>query len=137
MRTDHFSLRFLLDQRLTTVPQHHWVSKLLGYDFAVKYKSGATNVVADALSRRDVLMMAALELSGPQFSLFADLRLESMRSPSLLALSDAILEGSKPPQWTVKDGLIPFNGCVFVSPDSAHRLHLLELAHGHGHEGVN
>jgi hypothetical protein len=23
--TDHFILKFLLDQRLTTIPQHHWV----------------------------------------------------------------------------------------------------------------
>ena len=47
----HFSLKFLLDQRLVTIPQHHWVSKLLGFNFAVEYKPAATNVVADALSR--------------------------------------------------------------------------------------
>jgi hypothetical protein len=40
VRTDHYSLKFLLDQRLATIPQHHWVGKLLGYDFAVEYKPG-------------------------------------------------------------------------------------------------
>lgn len=35
IRTDHCSLRFLLDQRLSTVPQHQWASKLLGFDFGV------------------------------------------------------------------------------------------------------
>jgi hypothetical protein len=30
VRTDHYSLKFLLDQRLVTIPQHHWVGKLLG-----------------------------------------------------------------------------------------------------------
>jgi hypothetical protein len=30
VRTDHRSLRFLLNQRLTTIPQHQWASKLLG-----------------------------------------------------------------------------------------------------------
>jgi hypothetical protein len=29
VRTDHQSLKFLLDQRLSTIPQHTWVSKLL------------------------------------------------------------------------------------------------------------
>jgi len=53
VRTDHWSLKFLLDQHLTTIPQHTWVSKLFGYDFSVEYKPGKQNVVADALSRRD------------------------------------------------------------------------------------
>jgi hypothetical protein len=51
--TDHFSLKFLLDQKLSTIPQHQWASKLLGFDFRVEYKPGSTNIVADALSRRD------------------------------------------------------------------------------------
>ena len=54
VRTDHFSLKFLLDQRLATIPQHHWVRKLLGFDFSMEYKAGNTNTVADALSRRDM-----------------------------------------------------------------------------------
>jgi hypothetical protein len=53
VKTDHYSLKYLLDQRLSTIPQHHWVGKLLGFAFTVEYRSGATNVVADALSRRD------------------------------------------------------------------------------------
>jgi hypothetical protein len=30
VRTDHFSLKYLLDQHLSTVPQHQWISKLFG-----------------------------------------------------------------------------------------------------------
>jgi hypothetical protein len=37
VRTDHYSLKFLLDQQLSTVPQHQWLSKLFGFDFAVEY----------------------------------------------------------------------------------------------------
>jgi len=44
-------LKYLLDQRLATIPQQHWVEKLLGFDSAVEYKPGAANAVADALSR--------------------------------------------------------------------------------------
>jgi hypothetical protein len=47
--TDHFSLKYLLHQRLSTIPQHHWVSKLFGYQFAVEFKSGRLNATADAL----------------------------------------------------------------------------------------
>jgi len=41
VRTDHYSLKFLLDQRLSTVPQHQWLSKLFGFDFAVEYRQAA------------------------------------------------------------------------------------------------
>ena len=53
VRTDHYSLNFLLDQYLTTMPLHHWVGKFLGFDFIVEYKASAANMVADALSCRD------------------------------------------------------------------------------------
>jgi hypothetical protein len=49
--TDHYSLNFLLDQRLSTIPQHHWTSKLFSYEFCVEFKPGAANMVANALSR--------------------------------------------------------------------------------------
>jgi hypothetical protein len=53
VKTDHYSLRYLLDQRLATIPQHQWVNKIMGFDFRVEYKPGACNTVADALSRRE------------------------------------------------------------------------------------
>lgn len=51
IKTDHYSLKFLLDQRLSTSSQQHWVSKLLGFDFTVEYRAGSLNRAADALSR--------------------------------------------------------------------------------------
>jgi hypothetical protein len=47
---NRYSLKYLLDQRLATILQHHWVGKLLGFNFSVEYKPGTTNVVADVLS---------------------------------------------------------------------------------------
>jgi hypothetical protein len=35
VRTDHYNLKFLLIQHLTTIPQHQWAKKLLGFDFRV------------------------------------------------------------------------------------------------------
>jgi hypothetical protein len=69
IRIDHRSLRFLLNQRLTTIPQRQWASKLLGFDFVVEYKPGTLNVVADALSCRDEHTAEAMALSAPQFKL--------------------------------------------------------------------
>ncbi|GJV95601.1 peroxidase 64 [Tanacetum coccineum] len=49
----HYSLKYLLDQRITTPIQMNWLLKLMGYDYEVVYKQGKDNAVADALSRRD------------------------------------------------------------------------------------
>ncbi|KAJ4795033.1 polyprotein [Rhynchospora pubera] len=52
IRTDHISLKHLLEQRINTAMQHKSLSKLLGLSYTIEYKKGSTNVVADALSRR-------------------------------------------------------------------------------------
>jgi hypothetical protein len=82
VRTDHYSLKFLLDHRLSIVPQHQWISKLFGFDFAVEYRPSRLNTVAGALSRRDVEDVeegAAPDatvhaLSAPTFTLINDIR---------------------------------------------------------------
>jgi hypothetical protein len=53
VKTDQQSLKFLLDQKIGTLFQHKWITKLLGYDFVVDYKKGVENRVADVLSRKD------------------------------------------------------------------------------------
>ena len=52
VKTDHQSLKFLLEQRIGTPAQQKWITKLMEYSFAVEYKKGIDNKVADALSRK-------------------------------------------------------------------------------------
>lgn len=52
IKTNHQSLKYLLEQRVGTPAQQRWITKLLGYIFIVEYKQGKENVVADALLRR-------------------------------------------------------------------------------------
>ena len=51
IKTDHQSLKHLLQQRITFPSQHSWFTKLMGYDYDICYKKGKENVVANALSR--------------------------------------------------------------------------------------
>lgn len=52
IKTDHQSLKFLLEQKITTALQQKGLIKLLGLDFSIHYKKGAENEVVDALSRK-------------------------------------------------------------------------------------
>ncbi|KAJ3707739.1 hypothetical protein LUZ61_011444 [Rhynchospora tenuis] len=62
IRTDHISLKHLLEQRINTAMQHRSLSKLLGLQYTIEYKKGANNLVADALSRREAVEGAQSEV---------------------------------------------------------------------------
>lgn len=48
VRIDHYSLKFLLEQKVLSPLQQHWFSKLMGFTFYVEYKAGRQNTVADS-----------------------------------------------------------------------------------------
>lgn len=51
IKSDHQSLKFFHDQRVTTLLQKKWLSKLMGLHYDIIYKKGSENIVADGLSR--------------------------------------------------------------------------------------
>jgi hypothetical protein len=105
VRTYHFSLKYLLDQRLATIAQHHWVSKILGFDFSIEYKPGRANIVADALSHREE-DMAICAISAPTFDIMQEIRLACQADPALKTLYEQIEKGELVAPWSVIDGLV-------------------------------
>jgi hypothetical protein len=97
IKINHYSLMFLLDQHLPTIPRHQWASKLLGFDFRVEFKPGMTNVLADALSHHDTEEAGVMVLSCPSFHLFDSLHQEVASTPDLHALLDEAANGTKGP----------------------------------------
>jgi hypothetical protein len=94
VRTDHYALKFLLDQRLSRIPQHTWVSKLFGYDFMVEFNPGRTNTVVDALSRCKEDQASVLLLSTPTFQFFDDFRKETASHPNVIKIKQQIEQGT-------------------------------------------
>jgi hypothetical protein len=137
IKTDHYSLKLLLDQKLTTVPQHQWVSKLFGFDFSMEYKSGTANVIADALSQRDMESTASLiASSAPSFRLFDDLCQEFDASWELCMVRNAMANRNHGDQWRVIDGLVIVRGRVYIPSSSSLAQEAIVGAHGTSHEGV-
>jgi hypothetical protein len=96
IRTDHFALKYILDQRLTTIPHHTWMSKLFGYDFSVEYRQGKMNVVADTLSQHDEATIVSHALSSPSFVGYNTLPDELNMHPRALQLRAQLAEGTSP-----------------------------------------
>lgn len=65
--TNHYSLKYLLEQRILPSSQQHWINKLLGYDFQVAYRPWKLNVVADALSRQEEYVSSLFSISSPHW----------------------------------------------------------------------
>jgi len=53
VKKNHDSLKYFLEQRISSKDQQKWVTKMMGYDFEIIYKKGKHNFVEDALSRKN------------------------------------------------------------------------------------
>jgi hypothetical protein len=111
------------------------VGKLLGFDFSVEYKAGSTNTLADALSRRDTEEAAILALFGPRFDFIEQLRQANDQDPTLVAIEEiASIQRAAP--WSIVDGLVTFQGRLYIRPGAPLLWELLAAVHDDGHEGV-
>ena len=60
--TDHKSLKYFPSQRELNLRQRRWMELIKDYDCVIDYHPGKANVVADALSRKTVQMLQALNV---------------------------------------------------------------------------
>ena len=70
--TDHKSLKYIFTQKELNMRQRRWLELIKDYDLEILYHPGKANVVADALSRKKQLNVAALITS--QRCIIEDLR---------------------------------------------------------------
>nr|GEU83661.1 hypothetical protein [Tanacetum cinerariifolium] len=112
IHTDHYTLKFLLEQRITSTEQQRLLLKLMPYDFSIVHKVGKENKGADALSRRP-------------------------HSGELLTLIKLQTDPSSVPDFSLMDHLLFHPGRMVIPEIHNLKLKLLQEAHdtpigGHG-----
>ncbi|GKB06275.1 putative mitochondrial protein, partial [Tanacetum coccineum] len=142
IRTDHFSLKYLLNQKLTTPFQFKWLPKLLGYDYEIVYKKGSENVVADALSRMgssgELLQISVSSVSSSVWDKVKDSWKNDLEAQNLIkSLEHHSYKGNK---YSWNGEILKRKGKVVVGNDPELRKELVQHFDGEaigGHSGAH
>jgi hypothetical protein len=138
IKTDHVSLKHLLEQRLTHSLQHKSLSKLLGLDYSVQYKKGIENKAADALSRRPTEGLDSV--AGDEMSAFTVTEIvptwlkelkESYENDDWAAaiLHDSTLSNPQGTDISVHAGIIRKEGRIYVGVSHDWRGKIVQTLH--------
>lgn len=129
LHSDHEALTYINGQHKLKPRHARWVEFLQAYTFHIKHKSGVTNKVADALSRRRSFL-STMKVSVHGLEIIKELYKEDT------FLSNIIEECSNGPykEFVFHDGFL-FRGNQLCIPDCSIRLEIIKEAHEGGLSG--
>ncbi|KAM3402087.1 hypothetical protein ACQJBY_006188 [Aegilops geniculata] len=137
IRTDHQSLQFMTDQKISTSIQHKLMLKLLEFNFQLEYKKGKENIVADALSRKYSCM--AISLATPQW--ISEVENSYNNDPHYQKLLEQLLVTATHMvnNNCLQNGTIRHKGKIYVGRDTELRNRIMQALHSSaigGHSGM-
>ncbi|XP_019184593.1 PREDICTED: uncharacterized protein LOC109179543 [Ipomoea nil] len=140
IKTDHQSLKFLLEQKITTAMQQKGLTKLLGLNYTIQYKQGVGNCVANALSRKMEINQAEHLAISTVRPLWIEEVIKSYEEDDLASkvLTEQLITAEEASLFTVVDGLIKYKGRLYIGQKGDLRSKLLLQLHNSpigGHSG--
>lgn len=105
-----------MTQVIQTPEQQLYVARLIGYDYSIQFRSGKTNLVADALSWIPQAPSGEfLLLSMPHFEFINELKRELVRHPQFIELRQNIIElPQHHADYKITQDLILKDGCIWL-----------------------
>lgn len=134
IRTDQEALKYLLSQKITTIVQQKWLTKLLGYDYSIEYKKGKENVVADPLSRQfeeatTQPEASAISVIQPKWKQELNESLENDEEIQQI-LTQLALDPQSIPDYSFTDGELRRQGRLYVGSNGGLRSQIIQNLHG-------
>ncbi|XXG42550.1 hypothetical protein AAC387_Pa01g2802 [Persea americana] len=116
--TDHRTLKYFVEQRLTTMEQPKWLTKLIGYDYEIIYRSGKENTVADAISCLGEYA-ALFMVSQTIFSFIPDIIATYSQDPNLGSIRDRLrVDPLGVPHYSLDNDMLRYKGRIVVPTNS-------------------
>lgn len=137
IQTDQRSLKYFLEQRISTPEQQKWVAKLLGYDYKITYRSGRENSVADALSRKQGSPVLH-NIFIPHVNIWEEIKRAAKEDPYIQNMSRVAADQSHG-HYVWRNGLLRYKERVIVPANPALRSKLMHEMHDTkmgGHSGI-
>jgi hypothetical protein len=127
---DHQSLKYFMEQCISSPEQQKLVTKLFGYDYDIIYKKGKDNVVADALSRKyeDEGSLFSLSFIVPDW--LQDIHQEWLQDPKSLHLIQQLQTNAPtPPRYSWLQDELRYKGHFYLSKQSKLKSMVLSELH--------
>ena len=141
IHTDHQSLKYLLEQRITTPLQQKWLNKLLGLSYEIHYKKGKDNITADALSRQGRDEAGECKAISSAVPTWIGEVMESYKEDVWIqgTISQALLTPTQVPDYSYQDGVLIYKKRLVVGGQEDIRRKLITALHDSqmgGHSGI-
>ncbi|KAL5834953.1 hypothetical protein ACOSQ4_014450 [Xanthoceras sorbifolium] len=140
--TDHKSLKYLPTQRELNLRQRRWMELIKDYDCIIDYHPGKANVVADALSRKALFALKAMNVHlqlNPDSAVVAELICrpsliqqiaeKQKQDARILMICEQIPEGKHPDFSIRTDGIVCFRDRICIPENEELRKMILTEAH--------
>ncbi|KAA3453463.1 DNA/RNA polymerases superfamily protein [Gossypium australe] len=105
---DHKSLKYLMTQKDLNLRQRRWLELLKDYELVINYHPGKANVVADALSKKSLFALRALNVQ-------SDLSDDNSKVDNELLLKRAQCELNSESEFQIVDDCLRFQDRICVS----------------------
>jgi hypothetical protein len=118
VKSDHNSLKYLLEQKELNERQQKWVSRIHAYDFDIEFVKEKNNVVVDALSKRPSIFA----MKGVSVEWKDHLVMEYAKDQFTCQLLDGQVQDDN---FRVINDLIYYKGRIFLVPRSTFKAKVL------------
>nr|GEZ75931.1 hypothetical protein [Tanacetum cinerariifolium] len=131
IKTDDFSLKYLLDHKITTPTQMKWLPKLMGFDYEVSYKKGSENGATDAVSRVQTSDLFSMITTLITTELAKKIKASWLEDEKLLAIIKKLQYGQEAKKHYVwSNNQLTRKGKIMAGQNPELRKELLQHYHG-------